>query len=193
MNYVMRLRTLFTFLFGLLLLAGSAKAQEARLQITGLEKLAAKAAESVDINMDGSMLQLAAKFFSDQKPDEARIKQLIAGLKGIYVRSFEFDKEGEYSLEDVNAIRQQTRAPGWSKLVGVRSKRDKEDVDIFARMEGDKVIGLAIIAAEPKQLTVVNIVGSIDLEKLSDLEGQFGIPKMGLKEQPLQGTKKGKE
>jgi hypothetical protein len=193
MNYVMRLRTLFTFLFGLLLLAGSAKAQEARLQITGLEKLAAKAAESVDINMDGSMLQLAAKFFSDQKPDEARIKQLIAGLKGIYVRSFEFDKEGEYSLEDVNAIRQQTRAPGWSKLVGVRSKRDKEDVDIFARMEGDKVIGLAIIAVEPKQLTVVNIVGSIDLEKLSDLEGQFGIPKMGLKEQPLQGTKKGKE
>jgi hypothetical protein len=193
MNYIMRLRTLFAFLVSLLLLAGSAKAQEAKLQITGLEKLAAKAAESVDINMDGSMLQLAAKFFSDQKPDEARIKQLIAGLKGIYVRSFEFDKEGEYSLEDVNAIRQQTRAPGWSKLVGVRSKRDKEDVEVFARMEGDKVIGLAIIAAEPKQLTVVNIVGPIDLEKLSDLEGQFGIPKMGLKEQPPQGTKKGKE
>jgi hypothetical protein len=45
---------------------------------------------------------------------------------------------------------------------------------------GDAVQGLAILAAEPKELTVVNIVGPIDIEKISALEGNFGIPKLNL-------------
>jgi hypothetical protein len=35
---------------------------------------------------------------------------------------------------------------------------------------------LAIIATEPKQLTLVNIVGAIDLDTLSELGGHMGIP-----------------
>jgi hypothetical protein len=35
-----------------------------------------------------------------------------------------------------------------------------------------------IISAEPKEFTVVNIVGPVDLEKLAGLEGQFGIPRI---------------
>ena len=42
------------------------------------------------------------------------------------------------------------------------------------------VLGLAILSLEPKELTVVNFVGSIDLEKVSALEGKMGIPKMKL-------------
>jgi len=33
-----------------------------------------------------------------------------------------------------------------------------------------------VLAAEDKELTVVNIVGNIDLEKLARLEGHLGIP-----------------
>jgi hypothetical protein len=40
--------------------------------------------------------------------------------------------------------------------------------------------GIAILALEPRRLTFVNIVGRIDLEKLSQLEGQFGIPELGI-------------
>ena len=32
------------------------------------------------------------------------------------------------------------------------------------------------VKAEPREFTVVNIVGPVDLEKLAGLEGQFGIP-----------------
>jgi len=35
-----------------------------------------------------------------------------------------------------------------------------------------------VIAAEPKELTVVSIIGSIKPEDLRDLGGNFGIPKM---------------
>ena len=45
---------------------------------------------------------------------------------------------------------------------------------------GARFEGLAILAAEPKELTVVNIIGIIDIEKLSKLEGQFGIPDLGI-------------
>jgi len=168
------------YLLSALLAAPSAEAQDAKLQINHLDKLAAKAEETVDVTIDGPMLQLATKFLSSKKPDEAKAKELVAGLKGIYVKSFEFDKEGAYSDEDVSAIRAQIRAPAWSRIVGVRSKRERENVEVFTRMEGDKIIGLAIISAEPKELTIVNIVGPIDLDKLSDLEGEFGIPRMGL-------------
>ena len=163
-----------------LLASPPAKGQNAKLQINHLDKLAAKADETVDVNIDGPLLQLAAKFLSSKKPDEAKVKELVAGLKGIYVKSFEFDNEGAYSDEDISAIRAQIQAPAWSRMVGVRSKRGREDVEVFTRLEGNKIIGLAIISVEPKELTIVNIVGPIDLDKLSDLEGEFGIPRMGL-------------
>ena len=36
---------------------------------------------------------------------------------------------------------------------------------------------ILVIAAEPKELTIVNILGTLDPEKLADLSGEFGIPK----------------
>lgn len=163
----------------LLLLSLPVLAQDIKLPAS-LDKLASKAAESVEVTLDGALLQLAGKFLSSDKPDEAKVKHMISGLKGIYVRSFEFEKEGEYSPADVEAIRSQLRAPGWSRIVGVVSKGDHDNAEVFLKAEGDRVGGLVILAIEPKELTVVNIVGSIDLSQLSDLGGRFGIPKIEL-------------
>ena len=60
------------------------------------------------------------------------------------------------------------------------SKKENTNVDVFMLVEGDKVQGLAIIASEPREFTIVNIVGNIDLEQLHDLEGNFGVPKLGI-------------
>jgi hypothetical protein len=43
--------------------------------------------------------------------------------------------------------------------------------------------GLAILAFGPKELAVVNIVGPVDLDKLSKLEGNFGIPDLEIESQ----------
>ncbi len=176
----MAARTLVILLFlalGTVLVQG----QDApgRLKIN-LDKLATKASESVEITIDERLLKLAAKLLSSSTPDEARIKELVAGLKGVYVRSYEFDQPGGYSSSDVEEIRAQLRAPGWSKIVGVRSRKEGENVEVFTLLSGNNIVALAIIAADPKELTLVNIVGPIDLEKLSQLEGQLGIPHLGL-------------
>ena len=166
---------------GLVFRAPSASGQEpAKLEIGHLEKLANKAAEVVDVTLDQPMLQLAARFMSDKRsPDEAEARELIKRLKGVYVKSFEFDKEGEYAPADVESIRAQLHGP-WSRIVDVRSKREGENAEVYMMGGGDNIAGLAIICAEPKELTVVNIVGPIDIDRLSDLEGRLGVPRLGL-------------
>ena len=159
--------------------SGAAAAGPQDLTIpVNIEKLSAKAVESVNVTVDGPLLQLASAFLSSTDPQQKEVKELISGLKGVYVRSFEFADAGQYSDIDVEAIRSQLRAPEWSKMVTVRSKADGDNVDVFFKMDKAKIAGLVVIAAEAKELTIVNIVGSINLDQLSKLGGQFGIPKI---------------
>jgi hypothetical protein len=77
-------------------------------------------------------------------------------------------------------LRSQLRSPEWSRIVNVRSKADGENVDVFIRREGDQVGGLVVIAAEPRELTVVSIDGPIRPEDLAKLGGQMGVPRIDI-------------
>jgi len=152
-------------------------AQEIKLPVN-LDALADKADDAVTVTMDKSMLQLAAKFLNDKDGDESDVRKLIAGLDGIYVRSFEFKHENEYSMADVDAVRSQLQTPAWGRLVGVRSKHG-DNVDVYFKNGGNGNLGgIVVIAAEPRELTIVNIIGTLDPEKLADLGGEFGIPRL---------------
>jgi Domain of unknown function (DUF4252) len=150
-------------------------------------KLAERASDSVDVTLDASMLRLASGFLSQQDADEAHVKKIVSKLKGVYVRSFEFDKDDQYSPSDVEAIRSQLKTPEWSRIVNVKSRKDSENSDIYIRKNGDAVSGLVVIATEPRELTVVVIDGPIDPQELSELSGHMGIPRLD------KGSKKSKE
>jgi hypothetical protein len=143
-----------------------------------LEKLAERATESVDVTLDQSTLQLASGFLSKDDPDEAQVKRMIGKLKGIYVRSFEFDKEGQYSTSEVQALRTQLKGSNWSRIVGVKSIKS-ENAEIYLLKNGDQIGGIVVLDAEPKELTIVHIDGSISPEELSRLGGHMGIPELG--------------
>jgi hypothetical protein len=160
-------------------LAAPALAQEpARLLLPNLDALAKRAADTVDVTLDASLLQLAASFMTGGDADEAAVKELIRGLKGIYVKSYEFDADGAYSSTDLDGVRAQLGRGSWTRLVNVTSSRERSVSEVYAWMDQGVSNGLAIISAEPRELTIVNIVGRIDLDKLRRLEGQFGIPKV---------------
>ncbi|MDQ3010242.1 MAG: DUF4252 domain-containing protein [Acidobacteriota bacterium] len=167
--------TLATVLLAALSVA-TAFAQNARLQIDHLDTLFPKAAETIDVRIDGSLLQIASKFLDKSKTNEAQVREMLNVLKGVYVKGVEFDKEGEYTEQDVEALRQQLRAPGWERIVGVRSKRDHENVEVFLMLANGVIEGVGVLITDPKQLMVVNVVGPIDPEKISELRGSFGIP-----------------
>ena len=156
------------------------RAQSAKLQIDQLDSLANKASETVDVKLDEHLMQLTAKFFVSKDPDDAEIRDLIKGVKGIYVKSFTFEKEGEYSPAEIDSVMSQLRGGAWSKIIGVTSKKDGDNVEVYLNTAGDQINGLAVLSIEPKEFTVVNIVGPINLEKLVQLEGQFGVPYLNL-------------
>lgn len=137
--------------------------------------LEAKASEVVDVTLDGKMLKLAAKFLDDDA-DQRAVRDMVHNLQGVYVRSYEFEHDGEYDRSVIDQVRKQI-GPGWQKIVNVRSKY-RENTEVYTQSTGDRITGLVVIAAEPRELTFVQIVGPIDLERLSGLEGHMGIPKI---------------
>jgi len=167
-----------------------ASAQDSRIQMSSLDHLAAKASQTVDVSIDERLIRVAEKLFSNAKPDEKEIRKVLVGLKGIYVKSFEFETEGQVTPADVEQIQSQLRGPGWLRMVGVKSKKDG-NFDVYLLMTGETIGGLAVLHTDQKELTVVNIVGPVDLEKLAKLEGQFGIPDLEI--EPTKRSKKNDE
>jgi Domain of unknown function (DUF4252) len=171
-----------TILVVVLLIIGSAlqaRAQDGRLQLSGLDHLAAKASETANVNVDERMIIVVSKIFDESDPDQREVKKLLLGLKGVYVKSFEFDAAGDYTPADVEIVRSQLRGPSWTRLMDVHSKREGI-VEVYVMLNGDQIGGLAVLTAEDKELTVINIVGPVDLSKLAKLEGHLGIPDLDI-------------
>ena len=155
--------------------AATSLAASPELKIPNFEGLRGRASDSVDITIDGMLMAIARKVARDSDDEEM---QLLSDIKSVRVRNFEFDDEGAYSRADIDAVRHQLSAPGWSQLVSAHKRDENEDVDVYICMENEKILGLAVVASEPRSFTIVNIIGSIDLDKLAKLEGKFGIPKV---------------
>ena len=162
-----------------------ATAQGPELRLPSFPDLKEHATESVDITLGWMPLHLIGWLMNDADPDTVQVKETIKGLKSVQIRSYQFDSDNAYPQADIDQVRAQLSAPDWSPLVQVRKRGDeagkgKENVDIYVSLEDKKVKGLVIIACEPREFTIVNIVGAIDLAKLHQLEGKFGIPKISV-------------
>src|SRR3954462_10797391 len=85
------------------------------------KELAARASNVTEVTLGKNMLGFAAKFMDGKDKDEEATKHLIEGLDGIYVREYEFDKEGQYTAVDVDKLRSYFAAGGeWSSVVRSR-------------------------------------------------------------------------
>jgi hypothetical protein len=168
--------------------ATTASAQQpqyaAKLQLDNEEVLAQRANELIDVNLDENLLRIIPKkiMTTTDTGEKIDIGKIVGGLKGVYVRSYGFNNEGEYTEANLARVRTQLRSPGWVRLVNIVKKKadDNVHVEVYMMTSTGSIDGIAILALEPKRLTLVNIVGNIDLEKLSQLEGQFGIPEIGI-------------
>ena len=168
---------LFLFLFA----AVAANAQDARLRFEHLSQLESKALEVVEVNIDGKLLDLAKRVLVKvNDPDAKKVGVAINGLKGIYVRVYNFEKENEYNIADVDQIRAQLQAPGWEKLANARSKRNNQKVDVYTMFTGDTMSGIAVVVSESKSIAVVNVIGPIDIDLLVELSGKMNIPRIEL-------------
>jgi hypothetical protein len=149
-----------------------------QILLPDLAALEPQAKDSVLISLDASLLGIAARFLDSNQPEDRELKDIITGLQGVYVRSYTFDHAFANPSGDLEALRKQLHTPCWQSIVSVHNAEAQSTVDIYICQLDRKARGLAIIAVEPRELTIVNIVGAIDLEKLHRLEGHFGIPRL---------------
>lgn len=152
-------------------------AQSSPLQLPpAVEKdLAARASDVTEVTLDKNMLGFASKFMSGKGKDDAAVRQLIEGLEGIYVRSYEFDKPGEYSLDQVESLRRSFNPSEWSPMVHERERKSGETTDIMVKLVNGQPHGIFILDAEAKELTIVLILGPIRMDQLGELSGIAGI------------------
>jgi hypothetical protein len=152
-------------------------ARAPELRMPEFAHLRSKATETVDVNVGGFLLALARAFTKEAREEDPELR-ILEDVKAVKVRSYKFDTDDAYSRSDVESVRSQLKGPEWSALVQVHKRDAKEDVDVYVCVEDNKTCGLAVIATQPREFTVVSIVGSIDIDRLAELEGEFGIPKV---------------
>lgn len=167
-------------------LAAASLAAPARSQTTQLplppqveKELAARASNVTEVTLGKNMLGFAAKFMKGKDKDEAATRQLIEGLDGIYVREYTFDKEGQFSMDEVEQLRKHFETSEWSPLVRERDRKSGETTDVMVKLVNGETHGMFILEAAPKELTIVLILGPVRMEDLGKLKGIGGLGALG--------------
>jgi len=144
------------------------------------KELAARASNVTEVTLGKNMLAFASKFMGGKDKDEEATRHLIEGLDGIYVRDYEFDKEGQYTAVDIEKLRSYFQAGGeWSSIVRERDKKSGESTDVMMKMVNGNPHGLFVLDAEPRELSIVLILGPVKMEDLSRLSGIGGLGVLG--------------
>ncbi len=170
---------IITFIFAVVALAMPVLAQISLFPLPpAVEKeLAARASDVTEVTLGKNMLAFAAKFMNDK--DDIATRHLIEGLEGIYVRSYEFDKEGQYSMEEIEKLRQSFETSEWTPMVRERTRKTGETTDVMVKLVNGEPHGLFVLTVEPKELTIVLILGPIHMEDLGKLKGFGGLGVLG--------------
>jgi hypothetical protein len=168
-------------LIAVMAIAPLATAQKLELK---LDDIAAKASDKHEVDLDGPLLkmalanlpQLAAKRATAVKDAKAapesttpaQLPALLSALTGVYVRNYRFEKPGAYADGDLDGIRKQVGdGSGWMRVVRVKEKN--ESTEIYLLSHGEEIAGGLILAAQPKELTVVHLTGAATMAQVKEL------------------------
>jgi hypothetical protein len=150
-------------------------AQPFKLDLGPLE---AKATEKLNISLNHSTLQFAARFLDDKDSEDAQVKKVIEGIDSIDIRTFESKTPGLWTAADLDRVRNQVRGREWSRMVDYQSTTKDESAEVYIREVNKKMMGVVILDAETKGLTIVSIAGQLDPDSLAELSGHFGMPRL---------------
>ena len=172
---------IITFVLGVAALAAPALAQTSPLPLPPqVEKeLAARASDVTEVTLGKNMLAFAAKIMNGKDEDDVATRRLIEGLDGIYVREYDFDKPGEFSAEEVDQLRKYFETSEWSSIVKERDRKNGESTDVMVKLVNGESHGLFVLDVEPKELTIVLILGPVKMDDLGKLKGISGLGALG--------------
>ena len=132
----------------------------------------------VEVNLRGSLLRLAAEATRESDPDAAL---MLDGLRAVTVRIYAAADNQSSFLSRMDDIGNDFERDGWMTMVRVRARpgtdtEDDGDVWVYVRDDGDLFDGLAVMAYDPDEDSVVfvHIDGTIDPADVARLSSKFG-------------------
>jgi hypothetical protein len=147
-----------------------------------LDNVAAKASKKNEVDLDGPLLKMAVANLpqlsarhakadgkeAKEPATEIKLPALLSALTGVYVRNYAFETPGAYAEGDLDAIRQQVGdGSGWMRIVRVKEKGESTEIYVFNH--GEEIGGCLVLAAEPKELTVVHVTGAATMAQMKEL------------------------
>ncbi len=172
---------IIALILGTAVIGATAMAQDSQLPAPpAIEKqLAARASNVTEVTLGKNMLGFASKVMNNKDKDGAATRHLIEGLDGIYVREYDFDKEGQFTSDEVDQLRKYFETSEWTPMVHERDRKNNESTDVMVKLVNGESHGMFILDVEPKELTIVLILGPIHMDELGQLNGLAGLGALG--------------
>jgi hypothetical protein len=114
----------------------------------GTEKFEKNAVSVTEVTMDPESLGLVSG------KDKAKAK----GMKLNVVRTYIYDKPGQYDMADVDAFRAKLMAGDWHCSVHIRDIKMGSSTDVCKKTRTDDLVESAIMTVGPKQLTFIHTI-----------------------------------
>lgn len=129
-----------------------------------------------EILLDERLLKLAAE---NSKKEDSELKDVLKGLKLVKVNSFFFKEQNESRiLNKLKSLDAELTSKSWERIIKMQSNGNYNSVYVKTK-GGNNVAGLVVTTLNSKGMAVfINIVGDINLESLSRLSKNLGIPSL---------------
>lgn len=151
------------------------EAGESAMHFAGLEE---HADEVVKVNLRGRALEQAKKLLGLRKNVTGSVRSFVNGLTAVYRRTYRF-RGGGAKREDVDRVHERLAEDGWVPLIETENRRRPDALAVYSYSAADgQVAGMTLVTSEPKEVTVLKILGPVDFEALSAIGSGMGLPVM---------------
>ena len=160
-------------LLAICVLLPACAAQTPALKVPSLAAMQRDSVDSVNFTLGPLALRFMGFLGGDRDAHSTTEIKLFRGLHKVEIHSFEFAADHTYRQADLETLRSQLAAPGWRHVMQARDRGSDGDVDIYCAINQHKITRLVIIAAEPREFSLINITGAIEPDQIEMLRSGF--------------------
>ena len=124
----------------------------------------------VNISIGGALLGFVGAMAKNSEPETAAI---FNKLKGVRVSVYATGGDSGAALDQVSRVKKLLTASDWQPIVQVNE--DDEQVQIFMKMDGDKMNGLTLMAVDDEEAVFINVIGQLDPDELAAVMDNFDV------------------